>query len=135
MSSSDFIRDTTPAPPPPVVPPPPSSVDPWIGVIIFALVFGLSIAAATYAYKFISEKNEKHVQELRNQLREVLERDGMPEYPDPPYTLRVDADRMPRTKLPEMAAGGNPFGFGAAGVGGKDAASAARKRSKKAARR
>ena len=103
MSANDFLSKTTPAPPPPAPVETPSAVDAWIGVIIFALIFAAALVAAGYFYKHRSEQNEKFVQELRNTLKENLEREVIPRYPDPPYTLKIDPSRMPMTKLPEGA--------------------------------
>lgn len=133
-SINDWLSKTTPAPPPLAPPKPPSAVDPWIGVIIFALFFGLSLVAAGYFYKYRTGQNEKTTQELRNQLRETLEREDKPVYPDPPYTLKIDASKMPPTKLPEGDA--KQHGPNSNSAASKRAAeSSARKRSKKMARR
>lgn len=132
MSSNDFLSKTTLAPPAPPPVTPPSSVEPWIGVIIFALVFGLSLVAAGFFYRHRTRQNEKFVQGLRNQLRETMEREDKPYYPDPPYTLRIDESRMPPTKLPE----GSGFGgrHSSPGKLGSKNVSESRKRSKKGKR-
>lgn len=129
---NEWLARTTLAPPPPPAPTPPSAIDPWIGVIIFALFFGLSFVAAGYFYKYRSGQNEKKTQELRNLLRETLEREDKPVYNDPPYTLRIDVSKMPPTRLPE---GDGKHSHKEAIAAKKAAESNARKRSKKAVRR
>jgi hypothetical protein len=132
-SINDWLKRTTVAPPPPSPPKPPSDVDPWIGVIIFALFIGLAFVAAGYFYKYRSSQNEKKTQELRNQLREILEREDKPVYNDPPYTLRIDVSKMPPTRLPD--GGDARHQQHEKNLAKKAAENNARKRSKKAARR
>ncbi len=95
------------------------ALSPWIAVIVLALVIVVFLTAAALYGRYRTKQNVKHVDELRRQLFESLEKHGMPTIPDPPNTLRIDPSAMPPTIVPAaptLAArtGGSRGGAGAA---------------------
>jgi hypothetical protein len=93
-------RPATPAPGAEVVERP-HPVTPWLGVIIFSLLFAAAVAAAGWYYKYRTEKNEKFVEELRANLLATMSAEDTPMVRRSPYQLRVDAARMPPPVIPD----------------------------------